>query len=319
VDPHAGEDRPHTPPPSLWPVGFAVGIVCILAGLIVSPPAVIAGVVLTLVFGFLWARDVAGGYGAPPAPEPAAEAAPAAPAIPADRGPAAMPPTEPEELGERYPRSRFLEFATLGLGATVGGLVTVPALGLAVLPAFTGKEGIEVDLGPLDNFPEGEWRIATFLLDPGQGEVSRRTAYVRNNGAANGRPSFTIVSNRCVHLGCPVQPNGQVLDEEEKTLNNRQGALVRLIPTQPTGFGCPCHGGQYDLEGNRTAGPPVRAMDRYEFSIRNGRLVLGETFSVSDVEGSGARARMKRYDLANPGVHIDGLEAWLYPVEATDF
>ena len=27
-----GGDTPHGPPPSLWPVGFAVGIVCILVG-----------------------------------------------------------------------------------------------------------------------------------------------------------------------------------------------------------------------------------------------------------------------------------------------
>ena len=41
-----------------------------------------------------------------------------------------------------------------------------------------------------------------------------------------------------------------------------------LTPTQAaSGFGCPCHGGQYDTEGNRIAGPPVRALDRYGFSI----------------------------------------------------
>ena len=32
---------------------------------------------------------------------------------------------------------------------------------------------------------------------------------------------------------------------------------------QPAGFGCPCHGGAYDTEGNRTAGPPVRSLDRF--------------------------------------------------------
>ena len=42
-----------------------------------------------------------------------------------------------------------------------------------------------------------------------------------------------------------------------------------------SGFGCPCHGGAYDSEGNRTAGPPVRALDRYEFSIKEGSLWLG--------------------------------------------
>ena len=31
----------------------------------------------------------------------------------------------------------------------------------------------DVDLGPLDNFPEDEYVIATYLANPSQGEVSR--------------------------------------------------------------------------------------------------------------------------------------------------
>ena len=81
------------------------------------------------------------------------------------------------------------------------------------------------------------------------------------------------------------------------------------------GFGCPCHGGQYDTEGNRVAGPPVRALDRAEFSIINGNLVLGKFFSVAEVEGTGARARIIKYGRAVPGVHVDGASAWLYPIE----
>ena len=58
--------------------------------------------------------------------------------------------------------------------------------------------------------------------------VSRRTAFVRNNGLARqGQPSFTIISNHCAHLGCPVQPNGP-LDERAR----KQYRDVTLIPTQ---------------------------------------------------------------------------------------
>jgi hypothetical protein len=80
------------------------------------------------------------------------------------------------------------------------------------------------------------------------------------------------------------------------------------------GFGCPCHGGQYDPEGNRIAGPPVRALDRYEFAIKDGHLWLGRTFSVGHVEGAGAKARIKKYKVVGPGEHVDGPEAWLYPL-----
>ena len=89
-----------------------------------------------------------------------------------------------------------------------------------------------------------------------------------------------------------------------------------LIPTEAAaGFGCPCHGGQYDNEGNRTAGPPVRALDRYLFRIEDGRLLLGKTYSVSEVDGMGAEAMIHAYPLSGPGQHVDGVSGLLYPVQ----
>jgi len=315
LEPSGTDGRPQLPSPSLWPIGFAVGIVCILVGLIVSVAAVAVGVVLTLVFGFLWIRDVMGPERGMPVeetePEPMARSYGAAP-IPANRGEAGMPLPDEDEV-DRFPRSKFLEGATLGIGGLIGGIVTVPALGFAVLPAFVNQERDEVELGPIDEFPTNQYIVATFLLDPDAGEVSRRTAFVRRNGDLDGRPSFTIVSNRCVHLGCPVQPNGLLFEEQKKVVKT-EGGPVDLIPTRPAGFGCPCHGGVYDTEGNRTQGPPVRALDRYEFAIRQGRLYLGKTYSVSEVKGTGAEARIKKHRLAGPGEHVDGLESWLYPI-----
>jgi hypothetical protein len=55
-------------------------------------------------------------------------------------------------------------------------------------------------------------------------------------------------------------------------------------------------------------------MDRYEFSIRNGNLFVSKIFSVGDIEGAGANARLTKYDRAYPGVHVDGIEQWLYPI-----
>ena len=87
---------------------------------------------------------------------------------------------------------------------------------------------------------------------------------------------------------------------------------MTLIPTVSiAGFGCPCHGGQYDTEGNRTAGPPVRALDRYSFSIRNGNLLIGQAFAVAKVEGTGAQAKIYNQTFAFPGEHVDGPESWL--------
>jgi Rieske Fe-S protein len=152
------------------------------------------------------------------------------------------------------------------------------------------------------------------MAAPEEGEVSRRTTFVRYNGLLEGEPSFTIISNRCAHLGCPVQPGGPI-EEESKKSEKTANTVVDRIPTAPANFGCPCHGGAYDTEGNRTAGPPVRALDRYEFSIREGRLYLGKAYSVGEVRGTGKDAVIVRYDLAYPGNHVDGPEKLLYPIQ----
>jgi Rieske Fe-S protein len=310
----AGGESSHGPPPSLWPVGFAVGIVCILVGLIVSWPVVAVGAALTLVFGFLWIREVSRGRSTvPERVEPAEGPSEPAPAIPADQGPAAMPETPPAEAA-RYPRSKFLEGATLGLGAAIGAVVTVPAVGFAVVPAFVHQGHPDIDLGPIDNFKQGEWMITHFELNPAEGEVSRRVAYVRYNGLADNEPSFTIISNRCAHLGCPVQPGGLIQPDKTKDQKTSGGQVVQLTPVVGlSSFTCPCHGGSYDSEGNRTAGPPVRGLDRWTYEIKNGKLILITNYSVSTVEGTGANAVINKYNLTGPGQHVDGWEQIFYP------
>ena len=299
------DNTTHAEGHSLWPVGFSIGVALILVGLVISWWAMVVGAVFAIAFGVLWIRDVARSH------------------APVDSAPAhalvGREPSEPQlaaeaEHLETYGRAGFLTLATIGLGGVIGAAVTLPSLGFAVLPSFSGEgvEHPEVDLGPISNFPEGKFVITTFTANKAQGEVSRRTAYIRNNGLAKvdgaETPSFTILYSRCVHLGCPVQPNGPKVGEEVTYKD------VSLTPVQPAGFGCPCHGGAYDTEGNRTAGPPVRALDRYAFSVVDGNLVLGRLFSVGSVQSTGADAVMSRYRQAYPGVHVDGIERWLYPI-----
>ncbi len=299
--------------PSLWPIGFALGVACILVGLIIGWPIAAVGGAIALIAGAFWVRDSSSGYSTPVETEPETRAA--RDAARARANAAGPPPAPVEDEVERYPRKVFLEGATLGLGVVIGGIITVPVVGFMVAPAFVNQHPKSVDLGPIDAYPEGQFVITTFVRDPTQGEVSRRTAFIRNNGVVDGKPSFTIISNRCAHLGCPVQPNGPIFEARKKIVKTVGAEVVRLIPTQPAGFGCPCHGGQYSTEGNRTAGPPVRALDRYDFNIVHGRLVLLGAYSVSKVDGEGAAAEIYRHKLADPGQHIDGPESWLYPIQ----
>jgi len=279
---------------SIAPLSFAIGITVVLVGLIVSPLAIAPlGGAITLVAGFAWVRSNH-------------------PKAPRHDPPAALPRDPTGE--ERFPRRRLLERATLGLGGLVALAVALPTTGFAVLPSFLGQRRRAVDLGPITAFPEGEFVVATFLADPTAGEVSRRAAYVRNNGLVGKLPSFTIMSSRCTHVGCPTQPNGPLFIDQRKAERTNAGE-VGLVPTQPAGFGCPCHGSQFDAEGNRTAGPAPRALDRYTFSIRNGRLWLDRLYSVSRVDGVGAQARIHSFALTGAGEPVTGLESWLYPID----
>ncbi len=308
MQPTHNDEHPHVPGPSLWPVGFAVGIVVLLVGLIVSPYVAVLGAIVALAFGFLWVRDLTTGTALAHAPEVSPEGGAQAQS---PLGGAAIPVAAAVPPADRYPRSKFLEFSTLGVGGVIGGLVTAPAIGFMVAPAFL-KQGVkDHDVGPLKNFPEGKYVVVTFTSDANEGVVSRRTAYIRNNGQLHGQPSFTIISNHCAHLGCPVQPNGPL--DSPKTTQYKDVSLIPAISI--AGFGCPCHGGQYDTEGNRTGGPPVRALDRYSFSIRNGNLFLGKPFSVSRVEGAGAGAKIHKWTYSFPGEPVGGLESWLYPIQ----
>jgi quinol---cytochrome c reductase iron-sulfur subunit, bacillus type len=278
-------------PSGIWPVSVAVGIAVLLVGLVVDLLLVAAGGAIVVCAAVLWAREARSARGG--------QAAVAAPLV--ERRAVLQ--------AERFPRSGLLARATVGLGALVGLGVALPATGAAILSSLGERRQRPVDLGPVNAFPEGQYVIATFLTDPEAGEVSRRTAYVRNNGLVGDVPSFTILSSRCTHVGCPTQPNGPT---KPRRLERTSTGEVGLARTQPAGFGCPCHGSQFDTEGNRTAGPAPRALDRYRFLIRNGRLVLGARYSVDHVRGTGATARIQSFPLKDPGQPVTGPESWLY-------
>ena len=99
TEPH--DDHPHVPGPSLWPVGFAIGIVVLLVGLIISWWVAGLGGLIALAFAFLWVRDMTAGTELAHAPEVAPESG-GGEAAPAAEPAAATVDAEPEE---RYPRS----------------------------------------------------------------------------------------------------------------------------------------------------------------------------------------------------------------------
>jgi Rieske Fe-S protein len=197
-----------------------------------------------------------------------------------DAAAAAAAAADPGSGRASYDRGTFLAGATIGLGAVMSAIIAVPALGFVVAPAFETIDYYNIDLGPADNFKEDDakpWTAVTFESRPDDSSgLFRRVAFVRRKG-----DEFTALSNTCMHLGCPV---------------------VAFGPT----FGCPCHGGQYDEEGRRTAGPPPRPLNRYETSVDDrGHLILGELHSVND--------DLEPVQLKPPGIPANGVLSLLYP------
>jgi menaquinol-cytochrome c reductase iron-sulfur subunit len=180
-------------------------------------------------------------------------------------------------------RGRFLAGATVGVGAVMSAVIAVPALGFVLAPVFKRDEFYNVDLGPVSNFPVGDkYTTVTFERQPDDTSgIQRRVAFVRHQ--PEGR--FTVISNTCMHLGCPVRAF--------------------------TGsFGCPCHGGQYDEEGRRTAGPPVRPLNRYRWKVADGRLVIGQLMATKSIDQNG---NAELVQLKGPGQPVDGILSFLYP------
>jgi len=180
-------------------------------------------------------------------------------------------------------RGKLLAGATIGVGAVMSAVIALPALGFVLAPVFKRDEFYDIDLGPASNYPVGDkYTVVTFERQPNDTSgIQRRVAFVRHNSDG----SFTVISNTCMHLGCPVRAF--------------------------TGsFGCPCHGGQYDSEGRRTAGPPVRPLNRYESKVVNGRLVLGQLMATKSVDKNG---KAELVQLKGPGQPVDGILSFLYP------
>jgi menaquinol-cytochrome c reductase iron-sulfur subunit len=140
------------------------------------------------------------------------------------------------------------------LGILFNGFAAI-VLGLPVLfSSITRGHGNAylswVSLGEVNNFPEGETRMATFrnpLVMPTDGNTVDTACWVRRIAGDH----FQVFAINCAHLGCPVRWFSQ------------SGLFM-----------CPCHGGAYYRDGSRASGPPERGLFEYTYKIENGLLTI---------------------------------------------
>jgi cytochrome b6-f complex iron-sulfur subunit len=84
---------------------------------------------------------------------------------------------------------------------------------------------------------------------------------------------------KCPHLGCtvPWKPDDPVMDGDTEYASKGR-------------FNCPCHGSIYNRYGQIIAGPAPRPMDRFEVSIRDGKVFVNTAKPISRTRATGADA-----------------------------
>jgi Rieske Fe-S protein len=166
--------------------------------------------------------------------------------------PARGPEASDKDKGDLSRRDLFAKFGLLlnGLAVTV---LAVPVVGYLLSPIVRGENGRYkswVSLGELDEFPEGQTRLAKYqnpVASPWDGDTANIPCWVRRLQGEQ----FQVFAINCAHLGCPV----------------RWFAQSGL-------FMCPCHGGVYYQDGSRASGPPPRGLFEYAYKVENGKLMI---------------------------------------------
>jgi menaquinol-cytochrome c reductase iron-sulfur subunit len=178
-------------------------------------------------------------------------------------------------LVDRSRRNFLLKFS-LALNGIVGAAMAVPILGYLLGPMKKDlPKGAWIGLGSLEQYPEGETRLASFrnpTTTPWDGQTGEVSCWVRRIAGEK----FQVFAINCAHLGCPVR-----WFEESKL------------------FMCPCHGGAYYQDGSRASGPPERGLFEYKYKVVNNALSI-------DVHGLPTLATEAR--LNNPLVQIQGAD-----------
>jgi menaquinol-cytochrome c reductase iron-sulfur subunit len=190
--------------------------------------------------------------------------------------------------GETVTRRRFMTVTANGAGAVAAMAFTLPALGFAIGPIFKQNGMGWQAVGTTDQFTETNYIPVIITLQPEIGDAGKSTAYVRkkdpaiDTDPADRDSPYIAISDRCVHLGCPV----------------------RWVPASER-FLCPCHGGVYDLLGRRVSGPPPRPLDRFYTRLNGDVVELGPRYSVNSL--------LRRFSPRDPGEPLDGIGQYLYP------
>ncbi len=154
-------------------------------------------------------------------------------------------------------RRRFLGYASGAIAGGVALALSLPGIRYLLTPALAKTtESNPINLGPVSQFDVNTPKAVSYetaVKDGWYVQSERRMAWVVKHEDG----SLVVFDPHCTHLGC-------IVSWADRGLAGNMG----------WNFYSPCHGGVFDIKGNVIAGPPPRPLDRIEYKVENGELVL---------------------------------------------
>lgn len=150
-------------------------------------------------------------------------------------------------MGEEkdLPRRRFLSLSVGSIGGIIG-LGYLGVLGDFIKPPAAGAEPL-AEVGKVGDFQVGSPKLVSYK----HGGVEQGV-FVINKGDQG----WLALDFHCTHLGCAVN---------------------WLEATKS--FLCPCHGGQYDINGTVKGGPPPHALHQRLIQVQGDSVMVGGRIS----------------------------------------
>jgi menaquinol-cytochrome c reductase iron-sulfur subunit len=173
---------------------------------------------------------------------------------------------EPVEHAGRLGRRSFVVRAMAAIGALIAVIIGVPVAAFASMPLFRARTPVSLlsgmvaptvrsdawaDAGSVDDYKVGEPHLVPLQRESTDGWVSGPAA-VAVYVVRETETEFRAFDIHCTHLGCPL------------SFSSGSGKFV-----------CPCHGGNFDVMGNVTGGPPPRPMIQYATQVVDGNVQVG--------------------------------------------
>ncbi|MFC1987913.1 ubiquinol-cytochrome c reductase iron-sulfur subunit [Chloroflexota bacterium] len=155
-----------------------------------------------------------------------------------------------DSSGHDVSRRKFLSLVVSGVASVIAVVVAIPLVSYFLSPAWKKDKQITIPVAQTSAIPLG---VPTYVRYeervPDAWVITTETkgVWIVTQDGKN----FVVFDPHCTHLNCPYY-----WDDKSQI------------------FRCPCHGGDFDINGNVLAGPLPRPLDRLEFIIEGGEIEL---------------------------------------------